>query len=199
MALYDLADMYMFGIGGEKNVAKGQAILYGGPSAEALPDEVARSQGWVRVGGATESYKAEMAALEEVGDCLHIRAPDDVREQIADGRSAPPESLAQQAQASEAVWRAAMPFGNITYGQPVTVTPAQAAKAVGNRTVVDIGQGNSICVELVAADKLDEFMARKQLPEPTSKKATPRTPRSAAAAMKRLAAGMSSLMRTSKR
>ena len=57
-------------------------------------------------------------------------------------------------------WRAAMTLGGITYGDPVQVDAAAVGRAVFGRSVMDMGKGEGLFVELVEPADLQDFLER---------------------------------------
>mmetsp|Transcript_104789 Transcript_104789/g.305996 ORF Transcript_104789/g.305996 Transcript_104789/m.305996 type:complete len:460 (-) Transcript_104789:176-1555(-) len=194
LATYTLADMYISGVGGERDEAMGQSLLFqkdfGAPRL-APPDEASLAQGWMREGGINESYRAELQALADRGQWFQPG-------EEAAAYKEEPSLGGQPALAGDGVWRAAMSFGSIAYGDPLNVSASQVVTAEGKRAVVDLGDGVSICAELVAPGDLAAFMART--PQGATAGSVAKPPKGPAkstafAALKRLAAGMGGALR----
>ena len=62
--------------------------------------------------------------------------------------------------AGGAVWRAAMSLGGVAYGDPVQVDAAAVGRAVFGRSVMDMGNGEGLFVELVEPADLQDFLER---------------------------------------
>eukprot|EP00927_Polykrikos_kofoidii_P023941 TRINITY_DN21875_c0_g2_i2.p1 TRINITY_DN21875_c0_g2~~TRINITY_DN21875_c0_g2_i2.p1 ORF type:complete len:550 (+),score=78.19 TRINITY_DN21875_c0_g2_i2:136-1650(+) len=180
LATLELGGMYMEGLGGEKDEAMGMELYrkveFGQAQVKRRPvqdDPRTVAQGWVGAGAGKALYASEIKALADTGEWWQLKEPEPTKQDeawlamlglaVEDRPKArpPKKSPPPPGAASGGVWRAAMSFGSIVYGDPVQVSHAEAAKASSCRTIANIeGDDVCICVEYVTADGYAEFMSR---------------------------------------
>jgi len=183
-ATVELGQMCMAGVGGVEDAARASTLMMGmdfpRPKQEPMDDRAVR-EGWVDSCKARTLYKAELAKLKASGEWWQLADLEDEEDpnsmlkaaglyvepaKLPASNASAPTAHPPLGHAKGGVWRAAMSFRSINYGDVIEVSAPRAAAADGSRTVVNIEGGDvSIIAEYVLPADLGKFMRKQQAEE----------------------------------
>jgi len=190
LAVVELSQMYMMGIGGPQDTNRAReltmAVDFPKPHHPSeIVDEKALTHGWLS-SRVQELYITDLEKLDP-NEWWQLRVPDPEEEDPnamlkAMGLYTVPAKITtsgpfaarptvEPPPGSEpgGLWRATMAFHGIKYGDSVVVSAEQAVSATGRRVVVEIKEiGVSIIAEYVLPREYDDFMCRNPELDETS-------------------------------